>query len=154
MPLARLCAGKRILSPYIFRDMKKVRHLPFVWGEIGERVRDERKRRKIDNFSCLVGLEIGKRESKSVGPIEFWSLSRWAKKYKEGEFSFFTFHLYPSSNFAELFFFLTYYICVNSAYGLREQVVIHITFSLLYIIEFSLIIYFVPNACMNIIIST
>lgn len=105
MPLARLCAGKRILSPYIFRDMKKVRHLPFVWGEIGERVRDERKRRKIDNFSCLVGLEIGKRESKSVGPIEFWSLSRWAKKYKEGEFSFFTLHLYPSSNFAELFFF-------------------------------------------------
>jgi hypothetical protein len=48
----------------------------------GERVSEERKRREKAHFSCLVTIEIGKREDQKVGPTSFSFLLSTAKKVK------------------------------------------------------------------------
>jgi hypothetical protein len=43
---------------------------------------EERKRREKVHFSCLVTIEIGKREDQKVGPTSFSFLLSTAKKVK------------------------------------------------------------------------
>jgi hypothetical protein len=68
-------------------------HLACAWFDRirGERVSEERKRRENTHFSCLVTIEIGKREDQKVGPMSFSFLCSTAKKLQRNPLIFLCF---------------------------------------------------------------